>query len=71
MKFLLSLVSKELEDVIKDLVNPFESLLELYTFKDAKQYESKLLDIASALGVPKEEASDLNALLKKLLESKK
>jgi len=71
MKFLLSLFGKELESVVKEIDFNIEDVIELYTFKDAKQYESKLLDIASALGVSSDEASDLNSLLKKLLESKK
>ncbi len=66
MKFLLSLFTKEIEDALKEVISPINDLVELYTFKDAKEYESKLIDIAKSLGV--EEASDLNSLLKKLLE---
>ena len=66
MKFLLSLLEKELGPVFKELLDPFETLARLYSFEEAKDPQERVKQIARALGV--EEASDLNSLIKSLLE---
>jgi len=69
MKFLISLLEKELGPVLKELVDPFETLAHLYSFDEARDPQKQIEKIAKALGI--EEASDLNSLLKSLLESEK
>ena len=68
MKFLVSLLEKELGPVFKELLDPLEALANLYSFEEAKNPQEQLKRIAKALGV--EEASDLNSLLKTLMENK-
>ncbi len=63
-----SLIKKEIEGIFKELLMPMETLEELYSFKEAKNLDTKAHLIAKALGV--EEDEELINLIKKALKGK-
>ncbi len=63
-----SLIKKEIEGLVKELLLPIEDLEKLYSFKEAKSLDSKAHLVAKALGV--EEDEELINLIKKALKGK-
>jgi len=63
-----SLIKKEIESLVQELLLPLESLEEIYSFKDARNLESKARAVAKALGVDEDE--ELINLIKKALKGK-
>ena len=68
MSFFLNLLKKELEDMVKEMISPVEELEKLYTFKPAKDLDSKAHLVAKMLGVDEDE--DLINAIRKALQGK-
>ena len=68
MSLFLSLLKKELEKTIIEMVSPVEELEKLYSFGPAKDLDSKARAVARMLGV--EEDEDLIKVIRKALQGK-
>jgi len=68
VSFFLSLLKKELEKMVSEMVSPIEELEKLYSFEPAKELDSKARAVARMLGV--EEDEDLIRVIRKALQGK-